>query len=184
MPTDFFHALHQIVMVINSTLNPEEVFAKITAQTAKTMDCKASTLRLLNPSGTHLLASGAYGLSEAYMRKGPVEVHKSGMDAEVLQGKTIHLTDATSDGRFQYPESAKEEGLVSVLTTPLMVDGKAIGLLRVYSNYVRAFTQDECNFMEAVASVAALAIENARIHNKLQCDFELHTSYSYQIFND
>ncbi len=184
MPTDFFHALHQIVMVISSTLNPEEVFAKITQQTATAMECKASTLRLLNPSGTHLLASGAYGLSSAYMRKGPVEVYKSGMDAEVLKGKTIHLKDATSDGRFQYPESAKAEGLVSVLTTPLMVEGKAIGLLRVYSSYVRDFTKDECDFMEAVASVAALSIENACMHQKLKSDFELHTTYTYQIFND
>ena len=54
------------------------------------------------------------------MRKGPVEVKRSGLDGEVLSGKTIHLKDATADGRFQYPESAKAEGLVSVLSSPLM----------------------------------------------------------------
>lgn len=63
------------------------------------------------------------------MRKGPVEVAKSGLDGEVLKGKLIHLRDACSDGRFQYPESAKAEGLVSVLSAPLMVNGKAIGIL-------------------------------------------------------
>lgn len=41
------------------------------------------------------------------MRKGPVEVAKSGLDGEVLKGKPIHLRDACSDGRFQYPESAR-----------------------------------------------------------------------------
>ena len=74
------------------------------------------------------------------MRKGPVEVKRSGLDGEVLAGKTIHLKDATADGRFQYPESAKAEGLVSVLSAPLMADGKAIGLIRVYSDVERDFT--------------------------------------------
>ena len=181
---DYFQALRQVVMVIASSLDPREVLARVTEQTAKTMQCKASTLRLLDKSGEVLQASAAYGLSPDYMRKGPVQVAKSGMDGEVLKGKTIHLRDATSDGRFQYPQAAHKEGLISVLSTPLMVDGKAIGLIRVYSDKEREFTQDECEFMEAVAGVSALAIQNARLHAALGAAFELQNTYSYQIFED
>lgn len=76
------------------------------------------------------------------LHAGPVEVAKSGLDGEVLKGKLIHRSaDACSDGRFQRPESAKAEGLVSVLSAPLMVNGKAIGILRVYSSEERDFTR-------------------------------------------
>lgn len=181
---DYFHALHHVVTVVNSSLEPAEVLAKVTEQTAKTMQCKACTLRLLDETGQVLLASAAYGLSPDYLRKGPVEVAKSGLDGEVLAGKTIHLRDASSDGRFQYPDAARKEGLISVLSTPLMVEGKAIGLLRVYSDTEREFSRDEEEFMEAVASVSALAIQNARMHAALRADYELQTTYTYQVFED
>ena len=148
------------------------------------MNCKASTLRLLDRTGKLLLASAAWGLSSGYMRKGPVEVAKSGLDGEVLKGKLIHLRDACSDGRFQYPESAKSEGLVSVLSAPLMVNGKAIGILRVYSSEERDFTPDECDFMLGVANISAIAIENARMHEATRLNYELLTSYNYQVFED
>ena len=131
-----------------------------------------------------LLPSAAFGLSNTYMRKGPVEVKRSGMDSEVLAGKTIHLKDATADGRFQYPESAKAEGLVSVLSAPLMADGKAIGLIRVYSDVEREFTSDEQTFMEAVAAVSALAIENSRLHEALRNNYELMAKHAYSVYED
>lgn len=181
---EYFQALREVVTVIVSSLDPREVLARVTEQTARTMKCKACTLRLLDKSGKILQASAAYGLSPDYMRKGPVEVDKSGLDGEVLAGKTIHLRDATSDGRFQYPEAARKEGLISVLSAPLMADGRAMGLIRVYSDTERDFSQDECEFMQAVAGVSALAIQNARLHAALRAAFELQNTYSYQVFED
>ena len=176
---DYFRALLEVATVVNSSLEPTEVLHKITEQTAKAMNCKASTIRLLDRTGKILLASAAWGLSSGYMRKGPVEVAKSGLDGEVLAGKLIHLRDACSDGRFQYPE-----GLVSVLSAPLMVNGKAIGILRVYSSEERDFTPDECDFMLGVANISAIAIENARMHEATRMNYELLTSYNYQVFED
>ena len=71
-----------------------------------------------------------------------------------------------------------------MLSTPLMVDGKAIGLIRVYSDSERDFTRDESEFMEAVAGVSALAIQNARLHAALRAAFELQNTYTYQVFED
>ncbi len=181
---DYFHAILEVATVINSSLEPSVVFHKITEATAKAMNCKASTLRLLDRTGTILLATAASGLSAGYMRKGPVEVAKSGLDGEVLKGKPIHLRDACSDGRFQYPESARAEGLVSVLSVPLTVNGQSIGILRVYSSEERDFTPDECDFMSGVANIAAIAIENARMHEATRLNYELLTTYNYQVYED
>lgn len=181
---DFFRALWGVAAVVNSSLDTGTVLSKITEETAKAMGCKASTIRLLDRTGKVLLASAAYGLSAGYMRKGPVEVEKSGMDGEVLAGKAIHLRDACSDGRFQYPAAAKSEGLTSVLSTPLMVGGKAIGILRVYSAATRDFSQDEYDFMQAVANISAIAIENARLHEALRTDYEILAKYNVRVFED
>ena len=86
MAHDYFRALRDVALVINSSLEPREVLHKITEQTAATMGCKASTIRLLDSTGRFLLPSAAHGLSTTYMRKGPVEVKRSGLDGEVLSG--------------------------------------------------------------------------------------------------
>jgi Signal transduction protein containing GAF and PtsI domains len=126
MAHDYFRALRDVALVINSSLEPREVLHKITEQTAVTMGCKASTIRLLDSTGRFLLPSAAHGLSSTYMRKGPVEVKRSGLDGEVLSGKTIHLKDATADGRFQYPESAKAEALFPCCPPPSWLTAKPL----------------------------------------------------------
>ncbi len=182
--SNYFKSLYSLVTVVNSSLSPADVYTKIVEQVASTMKCKASTMRLLDLRGTMLLSTASYGLSEGYMRKGPVEVAKSGLDIEVLTGKTIYLEDATADGRFQYPESAKKEGLISVVSVPLLLEGKAIGLLRVYSDEKRTFTGDELEFLEAAAAVSAIAINNALLYDQIQLDNKLQKDYAYQIFED
>ena len=113
-----------------------------------------------------------------------MEVGRSGLDGDVLGGKIIHLKDATSDGRFQYPESAKAEGLVSVLSAPLLVNGKTIGLIRVYSAETRDFTPDDETFMQAVAALSAMSIENARLHDALRNNYELMAKHAYSVYED
>ncbi len=182
--TGYFRALYSLVSAVNSSLSPDDVYAKIVEEAAKTMNAKASTMRLLDPTRKLLLATASYGLSTGYMRKGPVEVDKSGLDGDVLKGKTITLQDATVDGRFQYPEQAKAEGLISVISVPLKLADEVIGLLRVYANVARDFSPEEIEFLEAVAQVSAIAINNARVHAELQQNYKLQNEYAYQVFED
>lgn len=183
--TSYFQALYDVVTVINSSLNPQVVLQKVVEQVAQAMNSKACTLRLLDRTGKYLLASASYGLSKGYLRKGQVDLLKSRIDADVLsKGAPVHIKDVTSDSRFQYPDAAKAEGIASILVAPLLVDKKPIGILRVYTEKPRDFTQDEQDFLVAVSNVAAIAIENARLHEALRSDYELLTQFNYQIFED
>ena len=56
--------------------------------------------------------------------------------------------------------------------------------MRVYSSEERDFTPDECDFMLGVANISAIAIENARMHEATRLNYELLTSYNYQVFED
>ncbi len=181
----YFRPLYEVASVINSSLEPQDVLNRIVEQVRSAMNAKACTLRLLDRSGEFLLASASAGLSKGYMRKGQVELKKSRLDSEVLSGGVpVYVPDASQEDRFQYPEQAKNEGLVSVLSVPLKVDGKSIGVVRVYTSVKHEFAQDERDFLMAVAHIAAIAIENARLHNALKADYELLTKYNYQVFED
>jgi len=183
--TQLYQTFYQVVKDINSSLEPETVLHKIAEKVSWAMDVKACTIRLLSRDEKYLLASGQYGLSKGYMIKGKVEVAKSGIDREVLSGKTMYVKDVRSDNRFQYPENAQEEGIVSVMVLPLLKEGKkAIGILRVYSAIQRKFTGEEAEFLHAMADICAIAIENAHLHAKLKSDYELLAAYEFQLFED
>ncbi|WP_428568777.1 MAG: GAF domain-containing protein [Solidesulfovibrio sp. DCME] len=175
----YYRTLYEVAKGINSSLEPVTVLRAIVEQVAKALDAKACSIRLLDRKGVTLLASTSYGLSKGYLRKGPVEVAKSRIDQETLAGAVVQVADAASDPRFQYPEAAKEEGIVSVMALPLTVEGRSIGVLRLYCANARAFDQSEIDFATAIANLSAIAIENARLHQALKTDYELLTAYDY-----
>jgi GAF domain-containing protein len=72
-----------------------------------------------------------------------------------------------------------------VLVAPLFVEGsRPIGVLRVYTGERREFDDEEIGFLQAIANISAIAIENARMHQTLKRQMELINAYDYQVFED
>jgi len=178
---DYFKAFYDVAKVINASLKPEKVLEQIVRCVAEAMEAKACSLRVLDSKRERLLMGGSWGLSEGYVRKGPVLVKESGLDQQALQGKTVWLENAQTDKDFQYQGKAQAEGIRSVLVVPLMLGSKAIGVLRVYSAEIRQFDDDEVRFLEAAANLSAIALENARMHQVLRTDFDLLVAHEYRV---
>jgi signal transduction protein with GAF and PtsI domain len=178
---DYFRALYEVARVINASLKPSRVLEEIVSCVAETMQVKACSLRILDARKKKLLMGAQKGLSEGYIRKGPILVKESGLDTKALKGQTIWLKNAQTDENFQYKEKAKSEGIKSVLVVPLMAEKKAIGVLRVYSDKVRKFTGEESKFMEAVANLSAISLENAKLHQALRRDYDLLIAHKYRL---
>jgi signal transduction protein with GAF and PtsI domain len=181
---NYYHSLYEVAKVINSSLDPTLVLNTIAQQVTKALNMKACSIRLLDSQGEKLLMGASHGLSKGYIRKGDVEVGKSGLDREALAGNPTTIRDASNDPRFQYPEKAKEEGICSLAVVPLMIEDKAIGVLRAYSGTYRDFPAEEIEFLTIIANLSAIALENARLHHRLKLDKDLQTAYDYRLFED
>lgn len=123
---------------------------------------KAASVRQLDPERRTLAVIGAVGLSESYLTKGAVEVDKSGLDREVLQGKVVDVPDVRHDSRLQYPEAAIQEGIGSLLAAPLALRDRITGVLRVYSALPRTAPEVEKHFVQAVGKLTARALISAQ----------------------
>lgn len=178
---NFFEAMCEALERIVGSLDHEEVMKSIVESTVKAVGLKACSLRLLDHRRRKLIFGCSTGLSEGYIRKGPVLIEESALDREALSGKTVYLENAQTDPRFQYPEKAKQEGIFTVLVTPLTASGACVGVLRIYSGEVRRFDEEEIRFLEAMARLSGLALENARMHQTLRGDFELLVADRYRI---
>lgn len=181
---DLFQALYKVARTVNSSLDIMQVLQTIVVSTAEALDAKACSLRLLGPDGKHLMFGAAHGLSANYRAKGPVLVEHSSVDRLAIAANApVYVADARSDPRFQYPDQAREEGIVSVLVVPLQVRGQSIGVLRIYTREPCDFSASQRELAQAIASLSALAIENGRLYERLDRNYQAALDFGNRVFD-
>jgi signal transduction protein with GAF and PtsI domain len=148
------------------------VLTKIVENAAKAFGFTAASIRLLDEERKTLEVKATYGLSEAYLKKGPIEVEKSLIDVECMKGCVVTVADVSKDGRLQYPEEIIKEGIRAILSVPVSIRGTAIGVLRVYTSNPYSFSRSEIDFLSSLASIGAIAIENARLFEHIKSEYE------------
>ena len=159
----YYDALYAVAIELGQSLEPEAVLQQLVRGVVRTLGLRAVSIRLLTADGL-LEPVAVEGLSSEYLKKGPVDVARSVIDREALEGRPVQVADVTFDPRFEYPAEAKREGIVSAVFVPLIARGQSIGVLRAYTGERRTFTQDEMELLVALANLGALAIANARLY--------------------
>jgi signal transduction protein with GAF and PtsI domain len=154
---DYYHSLHRVAATLNSTTTPKAILEFIVENIAKTLEVKGCSIMLLNPEKTVLTHSATWGLSDGYIRKGPVSVDKS--ITEALMGKPVVVENAAVDERIQYRIQVQKEGIVSILSVPMSLRDEIIGVIRVYTSETVQFTPEDIFFVGAVSNLGAIALE-------------------------
>ncbi|UCE19335.1 MAG: GAF domain-containing protein [Gemmatimonadota bacterium] len=168
--TKYFHTFWQVSKAITSTLDPKEVLKLIAERTSVALNAKGCILRLFDKAKEKFELCASHDLSDSCLKKGPVDADKS--IAEAMQGNPVVVFDATEDLRVQYPNEAKNEGICSILSIPMTVKDRIIGVLRVNTEVPHEFTPDEIEYASALAEQGAIAIENATLFEKVKGDYE------------
>ena len=166
----YYESLYEIAIALNSVRDPESLLYSIVENVANAMKAKGCSLMLLTSDKKLLRHVTDYGLSERYVKKGPVSADKS--ISEALEGKPVAVLNAIEDERIQYQEQAKKEGVASILSIAMMLRGESIGVIRVYTAEPRNFSTDDIYFVGAVANLGAIALENAKRYDRLQEEYE------------
>lgn len=157
-----FRVLSDIATVVNSILTTEEVLRATVKSVTEALGVKGCAVLLRLPGSDELVHAADFGLSESYLKKGKLTLGP--IMEEVRGGNAVLILDATYDRRVEYPEAAREEGIASILSVPLMHAGEAIGVLRIYTSQPRFFKDEEMEFIAAVSNLSAVALNRAREH--------------------
>ncbi len=161
---------HDLAVSINSSLDVKKIMDIMSEDIARAFDVKAVSVRLLDEDEKTLKLVASYGLSTKYLNKGPVSAEES--IAEALQGKPVVVKQSASDPGVQYRKEKEEEGIVSILCVPIKAREKVGGVLRLYSDREREFTEDEIMLASALAHQGGLAIQNASLYLRLKEDMK------------
>jgi len=161
---------YDLAVNINSSLEIKEVMEILSTNVARAFGVKGVSVRLLDRDNRTLELVASYGLSKKYLNKGPINAEKS--IAEALEGKAVVVRDASKDRGVQYKKEKLEEGIASILCVPIKEKEDVIGVLRLYSDVPRGFTEDEIKLATIIAHQGGLAIQNASMYLRLKEDIK------------
>ncbi len=161
---------HEISMCIHSSRTVNKVFELIVSKITERLGAMGSSIRLLDANRRELYLAQSFGLSQDFISKGAVDAERS--IAENMAGKTIVIEDVYTDPRLQYRPAVVQEGIRKILSIPLMARNKVIGVLRIYSGERPPFTKQEVRFAQLIAQQCALAIDNAKIYQRLKYEYQ------------
>jgi GAF domain-containing protein len=150
---------------MNSSLDINSILHILTAEVCEAYHLKGALIRLHNKEKNILERVSSYGLSEAFLNKGPVSAK---ILDQCIKGNTIMIPDITKDNRVQYPDFMINEGISSMITVPIQSKNEIMGVMNLFSAKQRQFPQQMILMLRALANQGGLAIQNATMLLMLQ----------------
>ena len=92
----------------------------------------------------------------------PIDAH-SAPGYALMQRKVVTSTDINQETRFSTPPAIRKAGVVSNLTAPMLIDGRAIGAITVATRQLHEFTLAEFGMLQAIANHTAVALERIKL---------------------
>jgi signal transduction histidine kinase len=162
-----FEALFRVGQVVNSASSLEEVLQVITREARTLMDARVSSVFLLGRDPDTLELRASHGAGAAYVARPPLSVSDSLLGVVVRRRKPIQIENVQQSTRYHHATMARQEGLVSLLSVPLLYRGEAKGALSVYKDAPHSFSNEEIQILAALGDLSALAIQKAELHERL-----------------
>ncbi len=160
---NYIDALSKISKAITSDLYLEDMLKLIVTLTASMMKAKICALWLLDQKKKELRIRATQALSSDYLKERSIKYGEGIVGLVAKEKKPLVITRVIQDSRYQEKKLAKKEGLVSMVSVPMMVKKKVIGVINCYTTSEHKFTKPEINLLSTVANQAAVAIENTEL---------------------
>ncbi len=162
-----FETLASVGQTISSTLNLNDALTVITREACQLMETKMCSLHMLDETGNWLELRASFGAGKLYVNRPPLSLQESLIGIVVRRKKALQIENVQTSSRYQNVETARREGLVSLLSVPLLFGHQAIGALNVYTEEPHNFSNEEIRILSALAELSAIAIEKARLYERI-----------------
>ena len=160
---NYLETLNKISKAITSDLYLEDVLKLIVTVTANVMKTKICSLWLLDDETKELKIRATQAMSKDYLKERSLKVGEGIVGLVAKERKPIVILDVSKEPRYKEKALAKKEGLISMLSVPMMVKNKVIGVVNCYTTTPYKFTKSDIALLSTVANQAAIAIENTEL---------------------
>ena len=156
-------ALSEISQAISSDQYLDDILKLIVTVTANVMDSKICSLWVLDEKEKVLKIRATQAISEEYLKERSLNLGEGVVGYVAEKKKPLAIFDVLKEPRYKEKTLARKESLVSMLSVPLIVKDKVIGVINIYTSYPHEFTDTERTVLTMVANQAAICIENTEL---------------------
>lgn len=184
VPNERLELLYHLSQAFNSSLDLDQVLNTVIDEIIAATHAERGFVVLREANG-ELVFRVARGIHQTPINDPQFQISRGVIDEVIRDGKPVLTSNAQMDSRFSARQSVSILGLSAILCAPLKVRDNILGAVYV-ENRVQAglFSQADLELLSAIASTAAISIENARLYQvaveKGRMERELQLAYRVQ----
>src|SRR4029077_9999225 len=178
-------ATSEVLQTISSSPGDlEPVFSTVLEKAVRICEAKFGMLYRHENGRLRLMAARDVPPMFAAAQEGPFTPAPGGMlDSVMKTGQTVHLPDLAATQAYleRHPimvEAVELGGVRTVVGVPMIHENELIGLIGIYRQDVRPFTDKQIALLTRFAAQESIAIENARLLNELRESLQEQTATS------
>lgn len=161
--SDRLELVYQLSKTFNSMLDLNDVLNTVMDEVIAAVKAERGFVVLRD--GEDLMFRAARGMEHDTIDDPEFEISRGVVGKVIAEGTGLLTSDAQQDERFMSRQSVMSLGLRSILCSPLQVKDQILGAIYVDNRlHAGIFTNDDLELLNAIASSAATAIENARLY--------------------
>jgi len=129
-------------------------------------DVKGCSLLLLDEQEKQLIRVSSFGISDEYLNKGPIFMDDK--ESAFFKCEPVFVEDVQNDPRIQYPQAAAKEGIVSLLSFPMICRDNVTGVTRLYHSEHWTLHEEDLDLLCVMHRLLAFVIENNGLKNFIE----------------
>jgi signal transduction histidine kinase len=167
---DPFSILLEVGTALCGTLHLRELLAAMMERVREVLDAEACSVMLVDEPSRTLRWEVALGEGAGKLQTLSVPLGQGISGGVAATGTAIRIEDAQHDPRWIGRSYDATTGFTtrSILCVPIHAHDRVIGVIQVLNRRGGPFTDDDQRLLEALASMGAVAIENARLYEHLE----------------
>ena len=149
---------------VNASLDLDEVLARTAALIKRHIDYEIFGVLMLEGDGSYLRHRFSIGYPRELAESLRIPLGQGITGTAAATGRSVRGGNTATDPRY----INAIENVRSELAVPLMLQNRCIGVLDIQSRHLDYFTPDQQSILTLLASRLAIAIENARLFQKVR----------------
>lgn len=148
-------------------LDLEEILEGLAREGRQLLDCHSCALFLITPDKKELKLHKMFGREGPIEAEQSIQIDNSAVSAAIHRKKLVEVTDLAFTEENDFLQVIRREGLISMLSSPIVFGDEVIGVLNAYTRQKHRFNNDEKKVFATLTSLGAIAIQNARLYSRV-----------------